>query len=94
MRRWIAEMGLFDVKPTPISEDPWDWVYEAHYTRAGRDVGLKFNPVKGADPLESARNMVFQDYRDRNGAISQLYYSDYLNAQASLKIKRHHQIEE
>ena len=86
-------MGLLDIKSIPTSADPYDWVYKATYQDKDITKTFKFNPLKGTDPLHSARNMVFQDYRDRNGAIPEHRYTQYLNAQATLKIKRHHQIE-
>ena len=86
-------MSLLNIKPQPISNDPSDWVYEAKYNDNDTIKTFRFNPLKGTDPLHSARNMVFQDYRDRNGAIPEHRYTQYLNAQATLKIKRHHQIE-
>ena len=85
-------MGLFDKRGAPPSDDPSDWVYEARYDHGGRKATFKFNPVEGADPEESARNIVFQDYRDGSGAIPGARYPDYLAAQASLTVRRHHQI--
>ena len=87
-------MGLFDIKPKPVSNDPTDWVYEGRYNRAGRVVSFKFNPVKGVHPEDAARNMVFQDFKDDSGAISRDLYVVYLQAQSSLTVKKDHQIED
>ena len=85
-------MSLLNIKPKSISNDPSDWVYKAEYKDNDTVKTFKFNPLKGTDPLNSARNIVFQDYRDRNGAIPEHRYTTYLNAQATLKIKKDHQI--
>lgn len=85
-------MGLFDIKPTPVSDNSNDWVYEAHYKHGERVVSFKFNPIEGAHPEESARNIVFQDFKDDSGYIPQVRYVIYLQAQQSLTVKKHHQI--
>lgn len=74
------------------SNDPHDWVYEATYKDGVNTKSFKFNPLKGVDPLESARNIVFQQYKNHNGAISEHRYTTYLNAQVTLRIKTHHEI--
>jgi hypothetical protein len=86
--------SIFDYKPKPPSNDPHDWVYEATYKDDCKTVSFKFNPLEGVDPLKSARNMVFQEYKDQCGAVSGSRYTTYLNAQASLSVRRHHQIED
>ena len=85
-------MSLTNIEYIPPSNDPHDWVYEATYEDNGKSESFKFNPLKGVDPVESARNIVFQQYRDRNGAIRDDRYTVYLCAQASLKVKKHHEI--
>ena len=74
-------MSLLNIKPQPISNDPFDWVYEATYKRNGYIQTFKFNPLQGADPLNTARNIVFQEYKGRNGEIRDDLYPGYLNAQ-------------
>lgn len=62
-------------------------VYKAVYKKDGKKQEFKFCPYDtNTNPLESARSIIFSDYRDQNGAIPDHRKQSYQIAINTVKI--------